>query len=189
VPPGTPGRATFGIKLIDATLDLTNVFTNPAATGPYLWSAFLTPFSPGAGTANTAATIEIRSAVLLPVKLTLKGKYDRKKKAALLNGTLTIGALSDLSGVSIPLFAGPTAAKLKPSGRVKTTNKAGLFSATKKIAKTTYFAVGGTFRSQDDTGEVCQGASLAPSGCVNGTIGGFTIVSNIVKVPVPRKKK
>jgi hypothetical protein len=189
VPAGTPGRETFGIKLIDAKLNLTGVFTNPTAAGPYLWSAFLVPYTPAVGTANAAAAIEIRSAVLLPVNLTLKGKYDKKKKAAVLTGTLTIGGLADISGVAPFLFSGSKPSKLKPAGRAGKTAKSGAFTSTKKILKTTYFAVALGINPTDDTAEVCQGVSLAPAGCVNGTIGGFAVASNVVKITVPPKKK
>jgi hypothetical protein len=189
VPAGTPGRAPFGIKLINATLNLSGVFTNPTTAAPYLWSAFLTPFAAGTGLPNTTATIEIRSAVLLPVKLTLKGKYHKKKKAAVVSGTLTIGGLADISGIAPFLFSGPKPTKLKPSGRAGKTSKTGAFSATKKIKRNTYFAVALATNAAEDTAEVCQGSSLAPAGCVNGTIGGFVAISNIVKVTVPPKKK
>jgi len=189
VPAGTPGRATFGIKLFEATLNLTNVFTNPSAAGPYLWSALLTPVTPATGTANAAATIEIRSAVLLPVKLTLKGRYDKKKKKAVLNGTLTIGGLADISGIAPFLFSGPKPSKLKNAGRAGKTTKSGAFTSTKRITKTTYFAVALGINATEDTAEVCQGSSLAPAGCVSGTIGSFSVASAVVKVTLPPKKK
>jgi len=185
-PPGTPGRATFGIKLIEATLSLTKVFTNPTSAGPYLWSAFLTPFVAGTATANTPATIEVRSAVLLPSKLTLKGKYNKKTKRAALAGTLTIGGLADVSGIAPFLYSGSKPSKLKQAGRTSKTNKSGVFTASKKVAKTTYFAVALAVNASDDTSEVCQGTSLAPAGCVHGTIGGFVVISNIIRVKVPK---
>jgi hypothetical protein len=187
---GTPGRAPFGIKLFEATLNLTGVFTNPTRAGVYRWSAFLTPFTPGTGVPDQAATVEVRSAVLLPAKLTLKGKYDARKRAAALTGTLTIGGLASLSGIAPFLFSGPSATKLKPVGKTGKTNASGIFSSTKRISKTTYFAVGLAAAVGDDTAEVCSGSGTFIPGvpCVSGTIGGFAIVSNIVKVTVPKKK-
>ncbi len=52
VPPGTPGRAPFGIKLVDTVLTFNRgVYTNPTTAGPYLWTSIWTPYNPGVGTA------------------------------------------------------------------------------------------------------------------------------------------
>jgi len=189
LPAGTPGRATFGIKLVEATLNLTGVLTNPTAAGPALWSAFLTPWLVGTGAVNTAGTIEIRSAVLLPVTLKLKGSYNKKKGAAVLAGSLAIGGLADISGIAPFLFSGPKPTKLKASGRTSKTTKSGAFAVTKKIRKTTYYAVALATGAGDDTAEVCAGSGTFIPGvpCVSGTIGGFVVASNIVRVAVPKK--
>ena len=46
VPAGTPGRATFGAKLVSATF-ISEVFSVPP--GAYTWRAVVTPYTPGRG--------------------------------------------------------------------------------------------------------------------------------------------
>ena len=58
VPAGTPGRATFGAKLVSATF-ISEVFSVPP--GSYTWRAVVTPYTPGRGTANPAGTVEAQS--------------------------------------------------------------------------------------------------------------------------------
>ena len=45
VPTGTPGRATFGAKLLFAQFDV-NALANPPATGEYRWRSIWTPYTP-----------------------------------------------------------------------------------------------------------------------------------------------
>ena len=49
VPPGTPGRATFGAKLLSATFT-SSAISAPAAPGDYRWTSVWTPYVPGQGT-------------------------------------------------------------------------------------------------------------------------------------------
>jgi len=186
LPPGTPGRAPFGIKLTDARLTLTNVYGNPSAVGQYTWISIWTPYTPGAGTANAAGTVEARSINGLPVRLTLKGTFDKKKKQAKLSGQITAGG-QFRAGVTLPLLAGTAPSKLKRSGVTGPTSATGLFTAARKIIKTTYFAVRLAVPAVDFTQQGgCAPPALAPAGCVSATIGPFTIQSNVVKV-VPKK--
>src|SRR5439155_22359012 len=53
VPAGTPGRASFGIRLFHAKLTLNNVFTTPKTPNVYIWRAPFTPYTPTLGTPNT----------------------------------------------------------------------------------------------------------------------------------------
>ena len=61
VPPGTPGRATNGARLLDATFTTNNVFTVPA--GAAVWKTITTPYAPAIGRPNPAATVETRAYV------------------------------------------------------------------------------------------------------------------------------
>jgi len=71
VPAGTPGRATFGAKLLSATFT-SSAITEPTAGGDYRWTSLWTPYNPGKGTPNAAATVEVQSVHHLPVTLTTK---------------------------------------------------------------------------------------------------------------------
>jgi hypothetical protein len=188
VPSGTPGRAAFGAKLFDAAITLKNVFTNPSSGALHVWSAILTPYTPGAGTPNAPGTVEVRSAVLLPVTVSLKGKYDPKKKMALLSGVIVIGQQNP-TGAQVILLSGTAPAKLKANGVSGKATSTGAFTASRKIATTTYFVAGISTSAIDVTQQLCGlAASQAPAGCINGNVGPLFAVSGVVKVTVPKKK-
>jgi len=189
VPVGTPGRAPLGLRPLDATLTLVGVFTNPTAAAQLIWSAFFTPYTPGAGKANPAGTVESRSATIVPATISLKAKYDKKRKAAVLSGVLTAAGRA-LSGIAVPIYSGAKATKVtKAAGTTTKSTSKGIFGAVKRILKTTYFQVGGILGGGDVTPQLCAGQSLAPGGCVSGTVGEIPLFSKIVKVVVPKKKK
>ncbi len=189
LPATDPRRATFGAKLIDARVTLTSVFTNPTAPGTPVWSTFFTPYTPGTGAANAAGTVESRSATIVPATISLKAKYDKKRKAAVLSGVITIAG-RPLAGLKIPIYSGTKASKVtKSAGTTTKSNSKGIFTAVKKILKTTYFKVGGILGGGDVTAQLCAGPSLAPAGCVSGTVGEIPLFSKIIKVIVPKKRK
>jgi hypothetical protein len=69
VPTGTPGRATFGAKLLSATFTASAI-TEPTTAGDYRWTSLWTPYTPGKGTPNAAGSVETQSVRHLPVQLT-----------------------------------------------------------------------------------------------------------------------
>ena len=75
VPVGTPGRATFGAKLLSASFT-SSAITQPVATGDYRWTSLWTPYNPGKGTPNAAASVEVQALRHVPtqVKLTVTKK-------------------------------------------------------------------------------------------------------------------
>lgn len=75
VPPGTPGRAVFGAKLLSASFTTTGL-TAPASSGDYRWTSLWTPYNPGVGTPNAAGSVEVQSIVHQPTqaKLTVTKK-------------------------------------------------------------------------------------------------------------------
>jgi hypothetical protein len=76
VPVGTPGRSTFGAKLLSATFDVSAI-TEPTATGDYRWTSLWTPYNPGVGTANAAGSVETQSLRHIPTTLKLTVKKTR----------------------------------------------------------------------------------------------------------------
>lgn len=68
VPVGTPGRAVFGAKLLSATFT-SSAIKEPTASGDSRWTSLWTPYTPGAGTANAAGSVETQSIRHLPVIL------------------------------------------------------------------------------------------------------------------------
>src|SRR5256885_9771 len=57
VPVGTPGRATFGAKLLSATFSASAI-TEPKASADLRWTSLWTPYTPGKGTPNPAGSVE-----------------------------------------------------------------------------------------------------------------------------------
>ena len=68
IPPGTPGRAQFGAKLLTAVFD-SSAITEPTATGDYRWTSPFTPYTPTKGTPNAAGTVETQSISHIPTPL------------------------------------------------------------------------------------------------------------------------
>lgn len=185
VPAGTPGRSPLGIKLVDAVLGFTNTFTNPSASGEYLWKSIWTPYTPRTGAANAAGTVTAVSVNGLPVAATLKGAYVKKTKSARLAGRLSAAGKFQ-AGVKLPLFAGTKAAALKRSGSTGATTAAGAFTAVKRIVKATFFQVRFAIPAVNRP-EIC---GLIPPGtlptCVSAYVGAFSVLSNVAKV-TPKK--
>jgi hypothetical protein len=75
VPPGTPGRATFGAKLLSATFT-SSAITQPSTAGDFRWTSLWTPYNPGKGTVNPAGSVEVQGLRHIPttVKLTVAKK-------------------------------------------------------------------------------------------------------------------
>jgi hypothetical protein len=183
LPVGTPGRAPFGIKLVDAVLTLNaGVYTNPTTAGPYLWTSIWTPFNPLVGTANVAGTVTAISLTPLPIVATLKGTYAKAKKSASLAGRVTIAG-QFVAGVKLPLYAGPRATGLKRSGSTNATKASGAFTAIKRMVRTTYYQVRFAIPAIVEP-DLCAAVptNLGLPRCVTSTVGGFSVISNIVKV-------
>ena len=78
VPTGTPGRATFGAKLLSATFT-SSAITQPSAAGDYRWTSLWTPYTPTKGTPNAAGSVEVQGLRHIPsaAKLTVTKKKVR----------------------------------------------------------------------------------------------------------------
>jgi hypothetical protein len=179
------------ILLLDATIS--GVFTNAAASNPngYEWSTLFTPYNPTTKVPNPAGTIEWRTYVGLPQKLTLTKV--KAKKGFKLTGRISIAGLNP-AGVRLNLYAGkkprpaPTATSLQRGKRIARTGRlpaSGKYSFTRRPVKFTTF-----FQTRlEGWGTDCTGPS--PSGqrfpCLGEDIAAIT--SNQVKVTKPKKKR
>lgn len=172
VPPGTPGRATFGAKLYSAELAINGVF---GAVPVGAWVSFWTPYKPGVGQVNAVGTVAAPAAIA-PGAVSL-----RAKKLGL--GALVTGAVTQAGqprgGAVVTIWGAKGKAALKPLGKAKV-------SAT------------GAFTFRAKTGDVFQaravaapgsapplctqlGSVFAPVPCVNPTVNGFTAQSKAVR--------
>jgi hypothetical protein len=169
-------------RITELFVELTRGLTNPASAGEFVWRAFVTPFAAG-NVANETGTVEIRSLAPLPEGVILRAKVNAKKRTVTVSGILILGGLpqSDLI-VAIYSSAKANLTGLKRVAAVKTKTN-GVFSVTKKIAKTTYFwaVVEGYY---SDT--CVSGPSTAPLGCVRETLA--PAFANRATATVPKKK-
>jgi hypothetical protein len=132
VPVGTPGRATFGAKLLSATMGV-NPITQPSAPGSYRWTSIWTPYTPGKGTPNPAGTVETQSIRALPTLIdvgykrtriahtTTKRVHGRKHKVTTVSTRIRWTSSVTVNGKTVTpnatvAFAGVSAKKLKRIG-------------------------------------------------------------------------
>jgi hypothetical protein len=182
VPPGTPGRSPLGIKLVDAVLTFNaGIFTNASTAGAYIWASIWTPYNPLVGTVNAAGTVSAVSLTPLPVLLTLSGKFNKKTKSATLAGKFSIAG-QGVKGIKFPLFSGAKRTGLKAAGTTKATTGTGAFTAIKKMVKTTYYQVRFAVPAIEDASFCSLLPAVGLPRCVSASIGGFAMLSNIVKV-------
>jgi hypothetical protein len=184
VPVGTPGRAAFGAQLVDAQLALNSIFTSPTTAGTGVWEMITTPWTPGKGTPNPAATWEARGIVPLPVVLTIKATYNAKKNTWTLSGKLTEGG-QPVPNFTIRISRGPGSKSLPTQSSAKTSSS-GTWQATGKLSpkRTTYFQARASAQDRDFTQAGCQSpaTSVAPAGCTSATLPGWAVTSVVVRI-------
>jgi len=169
VPAGTPGRATFGAKVYSAQLTIGGVFTSvPSGAWVGLW----TPYNPGVGTVDVAATVA-SPAALASGAVTLTAK--RTGGGAVLAGRVTQGGLAR-AGATVTVFGGPKTSRLKRIGQVKA-GASGAFAFRAKAG--TFFRVHAAAAPGPFPGG-CTQVSL-PAPCVNPTINAMAALTKIIR--------
>jgi hypothetical protein len=183
--PESAGGAPFGAKVLEATMALNGVFTNPSSPAQYVWRALDTPYQPGTGTPNVAGTVETRGIVPVPTTVSLTGKYNRRTKRYRLLGAVRqatdTATMAGLPNVRVALYRGATKSKLKAAGGART-NAKGAFSSTGRLRRTTYFQARVVRAVQDVTTGGCATQSLAPAGCVSASLAPLDVRSRVVAV-------
>jgi hypothetical protein len=184
VPVGTPGRAAFGAQLVDARLVLNSIFTSPTTAGTGVWEMITTPWTPGKGTPNPAATWESRGVVPLPVVLTITATYNAKKNTWTLSGKLTEGG-QPVPNFTVRIARGPGSKSL-PKQSSATTSASGTWKASGKLSpkKTTYFQARASAQERDFTQAGCQNpaTAVAPAGCTSAKLPAWAVTSVVVRV-------
>jgi hypothetical protein len=171
----SPGGWPIGSRLRDLTFEFTRL-TNPDTAGVYLWRAFVsTPYSNGDPDSST--TQELRSAMPLPAKLTLTGRYDQKHGRAVLSGHLTTQTLPT-DGIRIALYRSRQGA-LRHVATTRTSAD-GSYHFVRLIAKTS------TYLTRVSGVGDCAGESTAPRGCVDETRGAIDSSQTRIVVRVRR---
>ena len=168
-----PPSLELGMRISMLELDLDRL-TNPSVARGYTWRAFVTPY--GEGVPDESRTFELRSTVPLPMTLTLRGRYDRAGRRAVLSGRFVSPGF-DVSGMPVELYV--------KHGRYydpvtwTTTDADGRYAFRRKIrARTTFAAVTSAIAE-------CEGRSVAPAGCLNETFA--SVSSGDVRVALRRR--
>lgn len=182
--PAASGGATFGAKVLEAGLLLTNVFKAPTSAGRYVWSAIFTPYATNSGIPNPAATVESRAIVSLPTQISIGAKVTNKKKRTIgVIGVVTENSVG-VSDQKVVLIVGK-----KPDGKgtpyTTKSSGGGKFGGVLSLKKkgTYYLTVGVIVPDRDASLTEC-GNAKAPSGCVSATLTGFTAISRTIKIKV-----
>jgi hypothetical protein len=172
VPAGTPGRAAFGAKLVNATLTLSGV-VGPSPLAP--WVALWTPWQAGNGQVNAAGTVA-SPAVIAPGALTIARRILAKRIQ--ITGSVS-QAQQPIRGTNVVVLAGKTRTAMRRIGTVVTrANGTYVFNTLNK---------GPFFRTRVvlDTRaapQLCQAlAGQLPVPCINSQVSGFTQLSRIVR--------
>lgn len=124
--PVAAGGATFGAKLINAQLNVRNVFATPAASGDYVWRAVATPWPNGPGAPVAANTREARAHITLPAVVTVNVRAAARKIRGFRTVTVSGSArenTSPLSGATIRITVGSSAKTVRTAanGNYRTT--------------------------------------------------------------------
>ena len=174
IPVGTPGRATFGAKLYSAELTINGVFSQ----SPGAWVAFWTPYRPGVGQVNAAATVASPAAIGAGAVTVAARKAGRAGVGATVTGRVTQGGQAR-AGANVAIFGGPRANRLKRLGTVRT-SASGAFTFR---AKTGIFFRANVTAAAAAAPAVCTAlsAAIAPVPCVNPTTNGFTAQSRVIR--------
>ena len=184
VPVGTPGRAFEGAQLLDAKFTVNKIFTTPTAGGVLKWETLFTPYNPGKGTPNAAATFEARAFVPVPISLGLHATYVKKTNTWKLSGAANEGDLP-VGGLTIKVARGLTVGGVEVKSSVKTTAD-GTWKLSGHLTpkKTTYFQVSATVGERDYTSTGCQSplTPLAPAGCASATLSPWSAKSVVVRI-------
>jgi hypothetical protein len=172
-----------GVLVRALELRIEGVFTNPSSAGAYAWRAVATPVDPS-GVLVPSAAVESRSTQLLPVRLMLRGSYEREKGGAKLTGSLTAGG-SAFGSARVTIAAGRPGSGLVRAGSA-TTGAAGRFEETRRIVEATTFQASVDLPAREDPAG-CP-APIAPAGCGDATLAPITAASDrvTVRVPAPR---
>ena len=171
VPAGTPGRATFGAKLVSATL-LSDVFSVPP--GSYTWRAVVTPYTPATGRANPAGTVEVQSVDRTPQQVTLAGRAVRGQARTVRVSGRVRAAERGVAGARVQVLLGT-----RVLGRA-TTKAGGVWSATVRIPTATAFLRASATYTAASAGTCTAGFPPVPCGAK--TFGGFVAASSRVRV-------
>lgn len=168
--PVAAGGATFGAKLIQAQLNLTNVLTAPSSGGTYRWHVVTTPWPNGPGLPNAAGTVTAQGTAALPGAVSVSAKS--KKRVLTITGRLTEGG-QGIGGRTVTLRVGTKNYSVR-------TNASGTYRKVVRIAKGSRVTIRATAAVTARTGACTVASPFAPIPCVSDTSQFFTATRSIV---------
>jgi hypothetical protein len=190
-----PPDASFQIKLLSATLHVSNVFAPPATPGEFRWTAINTPYKADKSV-NLAGTVETQAIDRTPVNATIATKRTTKTRTvkhktykdifysytATVSGQVMAGG-QPASGVSVDIMSGED--KLT----TVTTDNSGNYKATFKLTKTAAYHAVASEPASALTGASCVpplplGPGAMPCASVTGS--GFTVTTGERTVTKPK---
>lgn len=172
LPPGTPGRATFGAKVYSAELTINGVFS---AVQLGAWIAVWTPYNPGVGTVNVAGTVASPAAIA-PGAVSVAAK--KVGAGALVTGKLT-QAGQGRGGAVVTIWGAKGKAALKAMGKAKLAANGNYTFRAKRGDRFQARAVAAAGAAAPLCSQL--GPAIAPIPCVNPTVNGFTATSKTVR--------
>ncbi len=200
VPAGTPGRATFGAKLLSASFGASAI-TQPVATGDYRWTSLFTPYNPGKGTPNAAGTVETQSIRHVPTQIKLNvakqkltsfktiKRNGKKVRVKVIRTRITFSSAVTENGAPASATITTTAAGKKVGGAkgsfILTVTSATL-TATGVVNKVTSVPTGQTASANDlyyralGTAACVKTAAFGGLPCVDATVGASTVKASVV---------
>lgn len=189
VPVGTPGRAMFGAKLLDADFTISSLL-GPTVAGQHRWRSLWTPYIPLVGKINAAATVETQSLVFQPTSLAIKvstvGKVKKVKGKRRVTTTAIVSGSLQAGGAGAPDQRVTIVAGGKTVGTV-TTKADGTFSFATKITKATVFQAKVESPDRDLGASACTATFAAQAiSCIQATVAGGSLTSNTARA-VPRR--
>ena len=200
VPAGTPGRATFGAKLLSASFGASAI-TQPVATGDYRWTSLFTPYNPGKGTPNAAGTVETQSIRHVPTQIKLNvakqkltsfktiKRNGKKVRVKVIRTRITFSSAVTENGAPASATITTTAAGKKVGGAKGSfilTVKSATLTATGVVNKVTSVPTGQTASANDlyyralGTAACVKTAAFGGLPCVDATVGASTVKASVV---------
>jgi hypothetical protein len=188
--PVSAGGAAFGAKVFEANFTVKGVFS-PTTAGDNVWHLVATPYTPGKGTPNAAATVEAQSFVETgTVTLGVPARTLTKLSAAFrVSGTVKTSGVSDTTA-TVSLARGSTVTRVSVFAHPRV--RAGTYTARFAIrrlrqrAQTYFIQAAATAAQRDLETTACKATFGVP--CIGATAGGFAAKSSMRRVVVPRRR-
>jgi hypothetical protein len=174
-PEAGPQRASLGAKLINASLTLPSLFTNPATGGTYRWRSLWTPYTPNSASPNPAGTVEAQAADVIPVQLAFTRARYRNGRIFLTGSLLENRA--GVRGARVRILVGRTPRGVRQVA-VATTSARGVFSRVIRWRRPGRVFLNARVVQPARVQTGCAVATATPIPCLRTVFSGYTLAAN-----------